>query len=322
LPLSHAKLAAFYLQLSQQLGAGLTLAQALSERSSAPADDCASLVSQIENGATVATLFTSAGDWLPNEDRPFLIAAAETGKLPIILKALSQRHELLGAQQSRMIFSSLYPLGVLHFGALVFSFFRLINWEKGLQWSTLGFIGGVLMIILPFWTGAIVLTVLVRRRNPLALKFLDLLPAVGGFRRHQALADFAFSLGHLLEAGAPIGSAWKQAGKIANSPRIEVAAQAICSAIDSGTAPGTLLKSHAVFPDEFVTLYRTGERSGSLDQNLLHLAELHFERAQKQLKLAAALYPGLLFFAVAGLVLYIVVSSYAGYLKSITDMLN
>jgi general secretion pathway protein F/type IV pilus assembly protein PilC len=322
LPLSHAKLASFYLQLSQQLGAGLTLAQALADRSAAPADDCAQLVRRIEAGEPLAAIFNAAGDWLPADDRPFLIAAADTGRLPRILQNLATRHEELGIQQGRMLQACLYPLGVLHFGALVFAYFRLLNWETGLNWSTPGFIAGVLMIILPFWSAVVLLSVLVRRRNPLALGLLNVLPAIGAYRRQQALADFAFALGHLLEAGAPIGKAWSNAGKIANSPRIAVAAATVCAAIDRGVAPSTLLNAQPVFPTSFVSMYRTGEITGNLDQNLLHLAATHQEHAQKQLKLAASIYPSVLFFGVAGLVLYIVISAYAGYIGNLNHLVE
>jgi general secretion pathway protein F/type IV pilus assembly protein PilC len=322
LSLSHAKLSAFYLQLSQQLGAGLTLTQSLEARSPAPADDCARLVAMIKAGQPAAAVFDAAGDWLPQEDRAFLKAAADTGRLPLILKTLSERHANLGSLQRRVAFSCLYPLGVLHFGSLVFALFRIIDWETGIHWSTSRFFGSVAMILLPFWGAVILLTVLIRRRNPLAITFLNILPAIGAYRRQQALADFAFSLGHLLEAGAPIADAWMSAGRVSNSPRISTAAAAVREQILCGGAPGAVINTHRVFPHEFVALYQTGEATGSLDKNLLHLAEIHQERAQQQLTFAAFLYPGILFFAVAALVLYIVISAYAGYVGNIDKMLN
>jgi len=322
LSLSHAKLSAFYLQLSQQLGAGLTLAQSLAARSPAPAADCARLVRLIHDGETVAKVFTAAGTWLPEEDRPFLAAAAATGRLPLILRTLSERHAHIGTLQRRVAFSCLYPLGVLHFGSLVFALFRLINWETGIHWSTPGFIGGVLMILLPFWGSVIGLAVLMRRRNPLAATFLSLLPAIGGYRREQALADFAFALGNLLEAGAPIADAWHSAGEIANSPRIASAAAAVREQILRGGAPSAVINSQRVFPHDFVALYQTGEVTGSLDKNLIHLAEIHQDRARQKLAFAAVLYPGLLFFAVAALVLFIVISAYSGYIGNINKMLD
>jgi type II secretory pathway component PulF len=322
LSLSHAKLSAFYLQLSQQLGAGLTLLQSLGAPSPAPAADCARLAGMIRSGSPAADVFAAAGNWLPQEDRPFLAAAAETGRLPLILKTLADRHAHLGTLKGRVLFTCLYPLGVMHFGSLVFAMFRLINWETGIHWSAPRFFGGVAMILLPFWISGIVLTTGIKRRNPLAIGLLNLLPAIGGYRREQALSDFAFSLGHLLEAGAPIADAWRSAGKIANSPRIEAAAESIRAQILLRAAPGALLPAHRVFPHDFISLYQTGEATGSLDKNLLHLAQVHQERAHQKLSFAAYLYPGLLFFAVAGLVMFIVIKAYAGYVGNIEHMLN
>lgn len=322
LPLSHAKISAFYLQLGQQLGAGLTLAQSLRAPSPAPRADTERLVRLIEAGEPVATVFAAAGPWLPSQDRPFLVAAADSGRLPLILHSLSTRHAELGTIQGRVLMACLYPVGVLHFGALVFAFFRLLDWEKGLQWSTPGFVFGVLLILLPFWGLAITLAVLVRRRNPAALTFLDLLPVIGRYRRHQALADFSFALGHLLEAGAPIAAAWSSAGHISGSRRIAAAAEAIRSRIMLREAPSAHLAAHRVFPGEFIAFYTTGETTGSLDKNLLHVAGLEQERASKQLTFAAIFYPGLLFFAVAALVLYIVISAYAGYVANLNRIIE
>jgi len=322
LPLSHAKLSAFYLQLGQQLGAGLTLAQSLAARSPAPPKDCQRLVNLITAGEPVAAVFAAAGDWLPQEDRPLLIAAADTGRLPLILHTLSARHAEIGTIQNRVLLACLYPLGVLHFGSLVFALFRLIDWEKGLNWSFAGFISGVFMILLPVWGLGITFTILIRRRNPAALALLDLLPAIGGYRKHQALADFSFALGHLLEAGAPIAAAWSSAGLISGSARISEAAEDIRERILMGEAPGAHLASHRVFPGEFVSFYLNGESTGGLDKSLLHVAGLEQARASQRLTFAAMLYPGILFFGVAMMVAYIVISAYAGYIGNINRMLD
>ncbi len=320
--LSHRQLAACYLQLSQQLGAGMTFLQALQTPSPIPAGERRRLAELIAAGHPMAKVFGAAGGWLPETDRPFLIAAADSGRLPLVLQAMSERHDHLGKLRGRVILACLYPVGVLHFGALVFAFFRLIDWERGIQWDPLRFLLGIAMILGPFWLGAVLLTTLVRRRNPLALGFLNLLPAIGGYRRNQALADFSFALGQLLTAGTPIGAAWQSAGGVANSPRIARAATAIAADIARRETPGTHLGEHRVFPSEFTAVYRTGEVTGSLEQSLLHLSGVYQERARQRLAFAAALYPGLLFFAVAGLVLYIVVSFYAGYIGGILKMID
>ena len=81
----------------------------------------------------------------------------------------------------------------------------------------------------------------------------------------------------------------------------------------------TILSLIAVlFSDERAPLAQWLNKNG----NLLLLAELHQAKAHNRLKFAAMLYPGLLFLAVAGMVLYIVISLYAGYLGSIIKVID
>jgi general secretion pathway protein F/type IV pilus assembly protein PilC len=320
--LAARKLSIFYRQLSEQLAAGLTLAQALRMPSPAPAADCERLAALAEAGQSVRTLIADAGPWLPATDRPFLAAAAEAGRLPLILAKLAERYAQLHATQVRVALACAYPFFVFHFAALIFPFLRLIDFEHGLNWSLSGYLGGLGALILPVWGGGALLYVLLRRRNPIALAMLDRLPAIGGYRKNQALADFAFALGNLLEAGAPIGSAWRDAGRNSRSARLEAASSVIQTAIERGQAPGPLLTATTAFPADFVARYQTGERTGGLDAALLALSTDYQGRANQRLVVASMLYPGILFGVVALLVAYFVISFYAGYFGTLNNLAN
>ncbi len=320
--LPHAKISVFYRQLAQQLAAGLTLAQALRAPSPAPARDSFHLAALAEGGESIDTILASAGPWLPVSDRPYISAAAQSGRLPLILANLADRHAQIGTMQTRVMLACLYPLGVFHFGALLFPFLRLISFETGLQWSTSAYLGGLAVLLLPVWGGGLFTWLALKRGNPLVLALLDLLPAIGGYRKNQALADFSFALGNLLEAGAPIGRAWLDAGHIARSPRLRRASQTIADRIRDGLAPGPHLTATRVFPHEFIARYQTGESTGSLENSLLALAADHQEIANRRLIAASMLYPGLLFAAVALMVAYFVISFYAGYIDQINHMLD
>jgi type II secretory pathway component PulF len=321
-PLAPQKLAFFYRQLSQQLAAGLTLAQALRSSSPAPPADCHRLADLAEAGQSVSALLNTAGPWLPVQDQAFLIAAARAGRLPLILANLADRYDQLHATRTRVALACVYPLCVFHFGALLFPFLRLINFETGLQWSLTAYLGGVLTILLPMWGGGMVLWLLLRQQNPLALAALDRLPAIGGYRQNQALADFAFALGNLLEAGAPIDSAWLDAGRIARSPRLLRASRKIYDLIQLGQPPGPHLRPTHAFPADFIMRYQTGETTGSLEHALLALAAHYQTTANQRLAFAAVLYPGLLFGAVAVMVAYFVISIYARYLSTLNNLIN
>jgi general secretion pathway protein F/type IV pilus assembly protein PilC len=321
-PLPSDKLAIVYHTLAQLLGAGVTLAQALRSPSPAPGADCYRLAGLIESGASISEVIGAAGDWLPQSDRPFLLAAAGTGRLPLVLQNLAARHEQIGATRRRVIFASLYPVGVFHFAALIFPFLRMINFEQGIQGGMSSYVTGVLTILVPVWVGAGLLFYLVRRENPLAVRLLDLLPAIGGYRKNQALADFSFALGNLLEAGAPIGQAWRDSGRIARSRRILVASQKIEELIEGGLAPGPNLKKFRVFPADFVARYQTGETAGGLEKALLLVAADYQIRANQRLAAASMLYPSLLFGAVALMVAYVVIGFFMNYIGTLNKLMD
>lgn len=322
MPLPPAKLSRFYHQLAQQLGAGLTLAQALRAPSSAPPADAHRLAALAESGASVSAIIASAGDWLPPADRPFLTAAAHSGRLPRILVNLAERHEQIARTRRRVVLASIYPVGVFHLGVLVFSLFRLIDFAVGLRWSLPVFLGNVFSILLPAWAIVVVLWILIRRGNPLALAFLNRFPAIGGYLRHQALADFAFALGNLLDGGMPIDQAWRTAGGLARSRRIHAAAETIHARIEQGEPPGAHLAQTRAFPPDFIARYQTGETTGGLDHVLLAIAADHQATANQRLAAASVLYPSLLFGAVALMVAWIVIAFALQYFAEINGILD
>ncbi|TAG32760.1 MAG: type II secretory pathway protein, partial [Verrucomicrobia bacterium] len=225
MPLSADKLSIFYRQMALQLSAGLTVAQALRAPSLAPARDTARMAKAAESGQSISGVLAMAGTWLPEMDRPFIEVAAQAGRLPLVLTNLAERYAQLAATRSRVLLACAYPVAAFHLGAVLFPFLRLIDFERGLQWSVSGYLGGLLAVLVPAWGGAWLLWFLVRRENPFALAMLDILPAIGGYRKNRALADFSFALGNLLEAGAPIDRAWLAAGQISRSPKLRKAAE-------------------------------------------------------------------------------------------------
>jgi general secretion pathway protein F/type IV pilus assembly protein PilC len=315
--LGHRKLSAWYHQLAQNLEAGMPLAAALraAQGTGAPASTLENMAACIETGGSAADALRAAGSWLPLADLLALTAAAEAGRMPRTLHALSARHALIGTAKLRVVLACAYPLAILHFGLLLLPVMRMIDWEKGFQWSTAAYVRGLALTILPLWGAGIAVGSLARQGNPVVARITAMLPAVGGYARAQALADFCFALGNFLEAGVPIGRAWAAAGLITRSRELKAAAVAMEASVVHGQAPGTKLDAWKCFPPDFVALYKTGEATGQLDANLLRLAAHHQDAANRALGVATVAYPLLMFLVVAGTVVYFVVSFYAGYLE-------
>ena len=311
--LSHKKLASFYLQLAQLLDAGLPLAAALRGSTSGPRSGTEAFARWIEAGGSIEQGLHAASGWLPKTDRPFLAAAAISGRLPLTLRNLAERHTEFNSTQLRLVLTCAYPLGVLHLGLLIFPIINMIDWQKGIQWSLSSYLLSLALTLLPLWGGAWYLYRLHRRQSPALDRFLGLLPLLRTYRRAQALADFAFALGNLLDAGVLIGQAWATAGKIARWPALRTAGRKVHEIILRGEAPGLHLHEFPCFPIDFVALYRAGELAGQLDQNLKLLAAQNQEQARHHLKLAAGVYATALFLVIAGVVVYSVIRFYVGY---------
>ena len=322
MPLSHKKLSAWYHPLAQQLEAGLPFAAALraSTGTGAPAAGITAMAITVETGGSIDDALRVAGPWLPAADRLFLSAAAETGRLPRVLRNLSERHAQFSAVKLRVALACIYPLVVLHAGFFLFPLLSMIDWEKGFVWSGDAYLRALACTLLPLWLIAAVVWISSRRQSPWLGRVARLLPALRGYAVGQSLADFSFALGNFLEAGLSIDRAWLAAGAISHSSDLECAAVAIHAAIERGEAPGSLLPHWRCFPDEFTALYRVGEGTGQLEHNLLRLAASNQERANASLKVATLLYPALLFVGVIALVGYHIVAFYSGYLKMINDL--
>jgi type II secretory pathway component PulF len=317
MPLSHKKLSAWYHQLAQHLDAGLPFAIALRATvgAGAPAAGLNAMADSVENGGSLDDALRLAGAWLPEADILFLSAAAETGRLPRVLRNLSTRHAQFGAAKLRVMLACAYPLAILHLGLILFPLLRMIDWEKGFQWDAAFYARTLAVTLIPLWLVGVVLIVLLRRQSPWLTQLALLLPGFRGYVIAQALADFSFALGNFLDAGLPIDRAWIAAGLVSRSRDLRAASNAMGNEIKLGGAPGTKLSAWHCFPDDFIALYRAGETTGQLEQNLLTLAGLKQERANNALKLATLLYPGLLLVVVTCVIGYHVVSFYAGYFK-------
>ena len=273
------------------------------------------MAAKIEAGGSSDDALRTAESWLPLPDLLALSAAADAGRMPRTLHHLSERHAQLGAAKLRVIFACLYPLGVLHLGLLLLPVMRMIDWEKGFQWSTPAYLRGLALGLLPLWGAAALIWILARRGSPLLGRAASLLPLLRAHVRAQAIADLSFALAKFLEAGVPIGQAWAAAELTTRSPRLKAAAEAMTTVVAARAAPGEKLDAWPCFPADFVALYRTGEQTGQLEANLHRLATQYQDTANRALTLVTLVYPSLLFLVVAAAVVYHAVMIYGGYLK-------
>lgn len=321
MPLSHRRLATWYVQLAQNLDAGVPLAESLRmTRGAAPASSVEAMAIAIDHGGSSDDALRAGAKLFPLQDQLALSAAADAARMPHTLRALATRHMQIATAQVRVALACLYPLVVLHIGLLLIPVMRMIDWQSGFHWSLPEYLHGLAITVVPLWLVIGVLVVLARRHSPILTAIARLLPALRRYVIFQSLADLTFALGNFVEAGVPIGQAWAAAGLISRASDLKRAANAMAAVVERGQPPGTQLASWPCFPPDFVAQYRTGETTGQLDAALARLTTQYQDSANHALTAATILYPIVVFLLVAGGVVYFVVSVYSGYLNMIMKM--
>lgn len=302
-----SKLALFYKTLGQTLGGGLPLAKAL-DLSTAPHDVRHHLASRLLAGATWEEALAGAPPWIPHHHRAVLAAAASAGRLPETLALLSADAERLHDARRQALGAALYPVGLVHFAALVLPAAELI------LGTTAGYLRAVATLLVPIWAAIFVLTLWIRSRPEDAFAAGLWVPGLGSWLRQSQIARLAALLEAQLAAGVPISTAWERAAEALRWRRLRAAATAAAAHARAGQSPSETFAAAGVFPQTFIQLYATGEASGSLDDALRTLAKMHGESATRSLAAAAFWYPQILYGVVALWIAFRVITFYAGYL--------
>ena len=313
---SSRRLAAWYFQLAQTLEAGVPLLEALAAPGGPQPGARAAMVARLRAGAALATELAAAGRWLPRVDVHLLVAGALAGRLPASCRQLAAYHERVARLTGRAMLAALYPLAVLHLGALVLPLRQLV------LGSALLYAQQVLVVLVPLWLALAAVFIVLGRHPGLRRRVFACLPWVAGFQRARDLGVLAAVLEAHVANGLPAAAAWRAAGAATGAPVLEALGQRLAAEAEAGRPPGLALAGEGVVPPEFAHAYRTGEQSGRLDESLGWLARRHEEEAGRQLGLAALWYPQFVLLAVAAWVAAAVVSLYAGYLRDLLRVLE
>lgn len=314
---SHRDLARWYLQLNQRLAAGISLPDALRESSGPPAEDCMRIANQLAAGVSIDRVLEQIPNWLPVADRYLLSAAARSGRMAEACDRLATQHRNLSKQLRSAMTACLYPLIVFH-GALVFAPIPMalsFSETSGFRFDSTRYflITGVAVVL--FWITAMTAIGVARWLPVTRRRLQSVIPGLRRYAKARSLARFTWSLEAFLNAGQPIHDAFGGAALICDDPLLTPRLLDLLPEIDHGRPPGALLENVKGLPPGFVDLYRTGERTGRLDQSLTILNRQAEEEAQHALHSVAFWYPKVLLVIVALMVGLVVVRVYSQYFE-------
>lgn len=124
------------------------------------------------------------------------------------------------------------------------------------------------------------------------------LPYIGAWMVHREIAQYARTLGTLLQSGVPIAHALRIAAQTARPGALGGAVAAFECAVRSGERLSGCLRRASLFPASVCNLVATSEEGGRLDAALLKVADAFDRKAQRELKVMVSLVEPLLILAI------------------------
>lgn len=161
-----------------------------------------------------------------------------------------------------------------------------------------------------------VLTVVIRPTRSLILSILTKIPVVRKLRNQIDVSRFSRTLSTLLKTGVPIMEALDVSANVLDQPRLRAEAKKFSAGVAEGESLSDLLdKTQKVFPRVMTQTVRAGEKTGTLENVLLEMAEFYEKEVDFSLKrLTSIIEPVLMLVigvAVGAMILMMVVPIYS-----------
>ncbi|HEY5913434.1 MAG TPA: type II secretion system F family protein [Verrucomicrobiae bacterium] len=312
----------FYHQLGQLTAAGISLPAALEQlRRNPPArsyhQPITTILRELNDGLTFTESIQRLGSWLPGFDLALLQAGEQSGRLDACFRLLAEYYADRARIAGQLITDLAYPVFMLHFAVLVFSFVSVV----GSQNWTLGAVQ-IAVVLVPIYV-LVCLGIYVAQSahgepwRAVVERLVHPVPMLGTARRYLALGRLAAALEALLSAGVSIIEAWELAATASGSPALRRTVFAWRPLVEAGETPAEALTASGRFPEVFANQYATGELSGQLDETLGRLHHYYQEEGTRKLRAFAQWTPRLLYLVVVLLIAWFIVRFYVNYFRQI-----
>jgi len=321
--ISRAELADLVRELATALEAGLPLMQALKtvRRQAANKSMQAILdfiIERVEAGVPFHTAAKEYGPPFDDMTTGMLRAADASGRTAEILHQLGDLLERSVELRREVVGAIVYPLmiaALIAVSVVVLIAFVLPRVMKPILQANLDLplptqiLMGISDFISAWWLviAAAMLLAGVAWRNWLAKPdnrlrfdtFMLGLPVVGRLIRDIAVARFTRTLGTLVAAGIPILNALKIVRDTLGNQALMNAIDQVTDKVSTGQSLAEPLERSGHFPPLLVQIVNIGERSGRLEQMLLHAAGSFDRQVNNSLKLFTRVLPTILLVVMA-----------------------
>jgi type II secretory pathway component PulF len=332
LKIPHGQLLIFTEQLAHLLQAGMTLDEALSileKRLKQPRVQ--QMTHTLHQGLIDGRSFSQALSGLPRIFQPLyvnLVAAGEaSGAMPQILlrlaKHLMQAKELRDRVQQALI----YPAFLALAGAVLVTIFItfMVPQLTGFMAQTGGALPLPTRILLHihhaitgyWWVGVIAVIgaiigfrAFVRAQEGRIAwdRFRLLIPGYGRVIRHRYYAQFARTLGTLMENGVPLLRSLDLVTEIAANRFLELKLGEVRRAVIDGATLSAALQPQKLFPELFTDMMSVGEQTGHFAETMQAIADVYERELDRSVGIISQLIPPIIIVVIAALVGLVVFS--------------
>ncbi len=332
LRIPHGQLLIFTEQLAHLLRAGMTLDEGLSvleKRLKQPRVQ--QMTHALHQALVDGRSFSQSLREFPRIFPPIyvnLVAAGEaSGALPDILSRLVAHLMQAKNLRDRVQQALIYPSFLAFAGIVLIILFitYMVPQLTGFMAST----GGVLplptrillqtnVIITGYWwlfaalaAGAVLgFRALVRSDEGRTAwdRFRLSVPGYGRIIRHRYYAQFARTLGTLMENGVPLLRSLDLVTEIAGNRYLEQKLAAVRRAVVDGATLSTALSAQDLFPDLFTDMMAVGEQTGHFSETMQTIADVYERELDRTVQVISALIPPVIIVLIAIVVGFVVFS--------------
>lgn len=336
LKISHGQLLLFTEQLAHLLQAGMTLDEGLAileKRLKQPR--LQQMTRTLHQALVDGRSFSQALREFPRIFPALyvnLVAAGEaSGALPEILQRLVQHLMQAKSLRDRVQMALIYPTALALAGVVLITIFvtfmvpQLMAFmaqnNATMPLPTRILLGFHHFVITYWWLGATIVAgaiiafrAFVRTREGRISwdRFRLAVPGYGRLIRHRYYAQFARTLGTLLQNGVPLLRALDLVAEIAGNTYLESRLSDVRRAVIDGATLSTALSGQKLFPDLFTDMMAVGEQTGHFAETMQTIADVYERELDKTVGIVSTLIPIVIVVLIAivvGAVVYSILSA-------------
>ena len=324
--LSLASRFLFTEQLGHLLSAGMTLDEALAvmvRRLKQPG--LQSLCQALHQGLVDGQSLSQAMRQFPRIFSPLyvnMVSAGEaSGALPTIMRRLVIYLGEVKALRDRVQQALVYPAVLVAAGIVLITIFMTVmvpqltgffaQTGQALPLPTRILLAANHLIAWYWWVAVLVVALMVGIQKMLTRdsagkqawdRFRWAIPGYGHILRHRFYAQFARTLGTLVENGVTLLRALELLEDISGSEWVRVRMTDVRRSVMDGASLSAALRSAKIFPELLLDMMAVGEQTGHFGQTMGMIADVYERDLDKQVQLTSALIPPVIMLVIAGIV--------------------